>query len=82
VSNYEALPNLSSLGGGLPTLQLNLLDYSELAAERYALVNMHRVREGDVLPEGPRVLAIMRDGVAMDFNGQQFMLRSSSGATP
>jgi general secretion pathway protein B len=81
-SDYEALPNLSSLGGSLPTLQLNLLDYSELATERYALVNMHRVREGDVLPEGPRVLAIMRDGVAMDFNGQQFMLRSSTGATP
>jgi general secretion pathway protein B len=81
-SDYEGLPNLSSLGGSLPTLQLNLLDYSELATERYALVNMHRVREGDVLPEGPRVLAIMRDGVAMDFNGQQFMLRSSTGATP
>jgi hypothetical protein len=35
---------------------------------------MHRVREGDVLPEGARVLAITRDGVALDWHGQQFML--------
>jgi len=73
-SDYEALPNLSSLGGSLPALQLNLLDYSELATERYALVNMHRVREGDVLPEGPRVLAIDRDGVELSYRGTEFML--------
>ncbi|HWG76088.1 MAG TPA: general secretion pathway protein GspB [Steroidobacteraceae bacterium] len=81
--NYSTLPSLSSLGGGLPTLQLNLLDYSPLAAERFALINMHRVREGDVLPEGPRVLAITREGVALDYRGQDFMLRSSgSGSSP
>lgn len=81
--NYSTLPSLSSLGGGLPTLQLNLLDYSPLAAERFALINMHRVREGDVLPEGPSVLAITREGVALDYRGQDFMLRSSgSGSSP
>ena len=45
------------------------------ARDRYALINMHRVREGDVLPEGPRVLAITREGVALDYRGQDFMLR-------
>ena len=35
---------------------------------------MHRVREGDVLPRGVRVLAITRDGVALDYRGQEFML--------
>jgi general secretion pathway protein B len=80
--NYSTLPSLASLGGDLPTLQLNLLDYSPLAAERFALINMHRVREGDVLPEGPRVLAITRDGVALDYRGQDFMLRSSGSGSP
>lgn len=80
--NYATLPSLASLGGDLPTLQLNLLDYSPLAAERFALINMHRVREGDVLPEGPRVLAITREGVALDYRGQDFMLRSSGSGSP
>lgn len=78
--DYATLPNLSSLGGDVPSLQLNLLDYSPVVSERFALINMHRVHDGDVLPEGPRVLAITREGVALDYHGQQFMLRS--GGTP
>ncbi|HEX4052393.1 MAG TPA: general secretion pathway protein GspB [Steroidobacteraceae bacterium] len=79
--DYSTLPSLASLGGDLPALQLNLLDYSPLPAERFALINMHRVREGDVLPEGPRVLAITRVGVALDYHGQDFILRSSGSSS-
>ena len=43
--------------------------------DRYALINMHAVHEGDSLPEGARVLAITREGVVLDYQGQQFMLR-------
>jgi general secretion pathway protein B len=78
--NYATLPSISQLGSSVPALQLDLLDYSEQAAERYALINMHRVREGDVLPEGPRVLAITRDGVALDYRGQDFLLRPGGAA--
>jgi len=74
-TDYESLPSLSTLSG-VPSLQLDLLDWSDRPAERYALINMHRVREGDVLPEGARVLAILRDGVAMQYHGQNFLLRS------
>jgi general secretion pathway protein B len=81
-TDYASLPSLASLGGDLPSLQLNLLDYSSVANERFALINMHRVHDGDVLPEGPRVLAITREGVALDYHGQQFMLRSSGTAAP
>lgn len=82
-ADYSGLPSLASLGGDFPALQLNLLDYSPVADERFALINMHRVREGDVLPEGPRVLAITRVGVALDYHGQQFMLHSGgSGSAP
>ena len=77
---YSHLPSISELGGNVPALQLDLLDYSALPNERYALINMHRVREGDVLPEGPRVLAITRDGVALDYRGQDFLLRPGGAA--
>ena len=77
---YSHLPSISELGGNVPALQLDLLDYSALPNERYALINMHRVREGDVLPEGPRVLAITHDGVALDYRGQDFLRRPGGAA--
>lgn len=79
-NNYANLPSISQLGTSVPALQLDLLDYSEHPNERYALINMHRVREGDVLPEGPRVLAITRDGVALNYQGKDFLLRPGGAA--
>jgi general secretion pathway protein B len=74
-SRYAGLPSFNDVGGDMPNLRLDLHVYAQRAADRYALVNMHRVREGDSLPEGPRVLAITREGVALEYRGQQFMLR-------
>jgi len=71
----EALPNLSDLGGDMPNLRLDLHVYAERPASRYALINMHTVHEGDVLPEGPTVVEIYRDGVELSYHGTQFMLR-------
>jgi general secretion pathway protein B len=73
--HYASLPSFSEVGGNLPELRLDLHVYAERARDRYALINMHRVQEGDALPEGPRVLAITREGVALDYRGQEFMLR-------
>jgi general secretion pathway protein B len=73
--HYASLPSFSEVGGNLPDLRLDLHVYAERARDRYALINMHRVQEGDALPEGPRVLAITREGVALDYRGQEFMLR-------
>jgi general secretion pathway protein B len=69
------LPSLSELGGTVPALRLDLHVYAERSADRYALINMHKVREGDTLPEGARVVAIDRDGVELSYRGTQFMLR-------
>ena len=68
-------PSLAEIGGDLPDLRLDLHVYATRPADRYALINMHRVREGDVLPEGPRVIAIDRDGVELNYRGTEFMLR-------
>lgn len=67
-------PSLSDVSGDVPDLRLDLHVYAARPADRYALINMHRVREGDVLPEGARVVAIDRDGVELSYNGIDFML--------
>jgi general secretion pathway protein B len=67
-------PNYSEIGGGAPELRLDLHVYASRPQERYALINMHKVHEGDVLPEGPRVLEITRDGVVLDWRGSEFVL--------
>jgi general secretion pathway protein B len=69
------LPSLSELGGAVPALRLDLHVYADRPADRYALINMHKAREGDMLPEGARVVAIDRDGVELSYHGTQFMLR-------
>jgi len=74
-SRYANLPSFSELGGDVPSFRLDLHVYAERARDRYALINMHRVHEGDTLPEGAHVLAITREGVALDYRGQEFMLR-------
>jgi general secretion pathway protein B len=72
--DYSALPSVSEVANA-PDLRLDLHVYAERARDRYALINMQTVHEGDALSEGPRVLAITRDGVALEWQGQQFMLR-------
>jgi general secretion pathway protein B len=73
--DYSNLPGINDLTGNVPDLRLDLHVYAERPRDRYALINMQTVREGDVLNEGPRVLAITPQGVALDWHNQQFMLR-------
>ncbi|MFT3906903.1 MAG: general secretion pathway protein GspB [Steroidobacteraceae bacterium] len=66
--------NYVEVSGNLPELRLDLHVYAEKPADRYALINMHKVHEGDTLPEGPRVREITRDGVVMRYQGMDFLL--------
>ena len=38
------------------------------------MINMHKLREGDSLPEGVRVESITPDGAVLSHNGSQFLL--------
>jgi general secretion pathway protein B len=73
--DYSSLPSSTELSGTVPDLRLDLHVYAERARDRYALINMQTVHEGDMLTEGVRVLGITRDGVALEYRGEQFMLR-------
>jgi general secretion pathway protein B len=68
------LPDYSRVSAGMPALRLDLHSYSEQPQQRYALINMHKVQEGDTLPEGPRVLHILPDGVVLSYKGTEFVL--------
>lgn len=73
-SSAANLRTYAELGGSLPALRLDLHVYATNPAERYAFINMHKVREGDVTPDGVQVKEITRDGVVLDYHGTEFLL--------
>ncbi|HXZ59238.1 MAG TPA: general secretion pathway protein GspB [Steroidobacteraceae bacterium] len=60
-------------GTRLPQLRLDLHAYAEHAQDRWVLINMHKLREGDSL-EGVRVEHITPDGAVLSYQGSQFLL--------
>jgi general secretion pathway protein B len=60
---------------GWAKLKLEVLSYSDVAAERLVFINGHRYREGDVVEGGPRIEQIREDGVVLNDQGQRFTLR-------
>ncbi|MFL6604362.1 MAG: general secretion pathway protein GspB [Steroidobacteraceae bacterium] len=61
-------------GSNLPQLRLDLHVYAVKPQDRFALINMHKMHEGDSLQGGVRVEAITPDGVVMSHNGSKFLL--------
>jgi general secretion pathway protein B len=57
----------------LPQLRLDLHAYAERAEDRWVLINMHRLREGDSL-EGVHVERITPDGAVLSYQGSRFLL--------
>jgi general secretion pathway protein B len=68
------LQNYAAVSGTVPELRLDLHVYAASPAERYAFINMHRVREGDTTPEGVQVRQITREGVVLEYRGAEFLL--------
>ncbi|GAC1457028.1 MAG: hypothetical protein PVSMB6_15280 [Steroidobacteraceae bacterium] len=61
-------------GAGIPQLRLDLHAYSARPQDRFVMINMHKVREGDTLPEGVRVDSITPDGAVLSYRGSSFLL--------
>jgi general secretion pathway protein B len=57
----------------LPQLRLDLLAYAERAADRWVLINMHKLHEGDSL-EAVQVERITPEGAVLSYQGSQFLL--------
>ena len=73
-SGTAGLRNYAELGGKLPELRLDLHVYAAKPADRYAFINMRKVREGDVTSEGVAVKEITPDGVVLEYQGTEFLL--------
>jgi general secretion pathway protein B len=58
----------------MPALRVDLHVYAAKPEERFVLINMHRLHEGDSLPEGVRVDSITPEGVVVSYQGAKFIL--------
>ena len=48
--------------------------YAANPQERFVMINMHKLREGEALPEGVRLESVTPEGAVMSFNGSRFLL--------
>jgi general secretion pathway protein B len=61
-------------GTQLPQLHLDFHMYAPQPQERFVMINMHKLHEGDSLPEGVHVNSITPEGAVLSYNGQTFLL--------
>jgi general secretion pathway protein B len=61
-------------GAGLPELRLDLHVFAAKPADRFVLINMTKLREGDSLPQGVHVDNITPDGAILSYHGTRFVL--------
>jgi general secretion pathway protein B len=59
----------------LPTLRLDLHVYAANPQDRFVMINMHKMHEGDTLPtEGVRVESITPQGAVLSHDGTRFLM--------
>ena len=61
-------------GTHLPELRLDLHVFAAKPQERFVMINMHKLHEGDSLPEGVRVESITPEGAVLSKDGSRFLL--------
>ena len=61
-------------GTQLPDLRLDLHVYAVDPAKRFVFINMRKLREGEMLPDGVRVDTITPSGAQLSYRGTRFTL--------
>jgi general secretion pathway protein B len=61
-------------GTQIPELRLDLHVYAAQPQERFVMINMHKLHEGESLPEGVHVDSITPDGAVLSYRGSRFLL--------
>ena len=64
----------ASPGTRIPQLRLDLHVFALRPQDRFVMINMHKLHEGDALPEGVRVDRITAEGAVLSYSGSQFLL--------
>jgi general secretion pathway protein B len=73
-TRIAALKRYATLGSSAPALRLDLHVYSTNPADRYALINMRKLREGDTSEDGIKVKELTRSGVVLLDRGEELLL--------
>jgi hypothetical protein len=74
-SSGVPLYNDVSATTALPSLRLDLHVYAATPQERFVMINMHKLHEGDLMTaEGVRVESITPYGAVLSRNGTKFLL--------
>jgi general secretion pathway protein B len=61
-------------GVNLPALSLDLHVFAAKPQDRFVMINMHKLHEGDATPEGVRVESITPEGAVLSKDGMRFLL--------
>ena len=61
-------------GTHIPELRLDLHVFDAQPQKRFVMINMHKLHEGDTLPEGVRVESIVPEGAVLSKDGARFLL--------
>jgi len=61
-------------GVTLPPLSLDLHVFAAKPQDRFVMINMHKLHEGDLMPEGVRVESITPEGAVLSKDGMRFLL--------
>jgi hypothetical protein len=61
-------------GAQLPQLRLDLHVFAARPQDRFVMINMHKLREGDTLPDGVHLDSITPEGAVLSYNGSKFLL--------
>ncbi|HEV8017614.1 MAG TPA: general secretion pathway protein GspB [Steroidobacteraceae bacterium] len=64
----------ASPGTQIPELRLDLHVYAAQPQDRFVMINMHKLHEGESLPEGVHVDSITPDGAVLSYRGSRFLL--------
>ncbi|HEY8506820.1 MAG TPA: general secretion pathway protein GspB [Steroidobacteraceae bacterium] len=67
---YEELES----NGRAPSLRMDLHVYSPNPADRFVMINMQRLREGEATSDGVQVDRITSDGAILSYRGERFVL--------
>jgi general secretion pathway protein B len=61
-------------GTSIPQLRLDLHVFAARPQERFVMINMKKLHEGDTLPEGVHVESITPEGAVLSYQGSRFLL--------
>lgn len=73
----EGLPTVAEIrasGVPLPELNLQLISYSEDAAQRFVFINGFRYGQGQRVQNGPLIVSISADSIVLRQQGRDFVL--------